>query len=200
MRELKLSSGAFAKIDDEDYEKIVNVGAWHENNMGYAYHSTSKGGKRKKIYMHRFLMRAELGYDVDHINHDPLDNRKINLRVCSHQENMKNRMDKAKGYYFAKRENKWIVYVNKKYGGRYSSEKEAKEAAKNLRDTGRYEEKLRKRPMLPKGVRLMKNCTKNPFGAVAKESGKSVYIGFFQTPEEASKAYQKYWEKRNGIF
>ena len=63
-------------------------------------------------------MNAPKGMDVDHINHNRLDNRKCNLRVCTHQQNMQNRakgggMSKYKGVVFDKRPlNKpWISQI-----------------------------------------------------------------------------------------
>lgn len=200
MKLLMLSNGRTTKVDDEDFERLIAVGSWHENNKGYVCHSTSKGGKRTKIYLHRFLMNAKKGYDVDHLNHDPLDNRKCNLRVCTHKENTQNRAKKSKGYHFSSRYGKWEVRLHGKYGGRYSSEEEAAAAAKQLKDTGTYNGIPRKRPMLPKGVRLMKNCSKHPYGAVTKEHGKQIYLGYFSTVEEASAAYKEYWNARNGIL
>jgi len=45
----------------------------------------------KRIYLHRFIMSPPSGSVVDHVNGDPLDNRKTNLRICSPAENAKNR-------------------------------------------------------------------------------------------------------------
>jgi hypothetical protein len=79
--------------------------------------------------IHRFIMNAPKDMVVDHINHDTLDNRKENLRVCTNQQNImncktpKNNVSKCKGVYWAKDKNKWTVQVtinNKtKYIGRY---------------------------------------------------------------------------------
>jgi hypothetical protein len=41
--------------------------------------------------MHAFLMKPPAGMQVDHINGDPLDNRRSNLRICTRQENLRNR-------------------------------------------------------------------------------------------------------------
>jgi hypothetical protein len=50
--------------------------------------------KGKKVYMHRFIMNAEQGSHVDHINHMTLDNRKSNLREVHPTTNQKNRRKK----------------------------------------------------------------------------------------------------------
>jgi len=203
MKLVPLTKGYFAKVDDEDYDYVMSWGPWHASeaspNMFYAVHSTRQKGKNQKILMHRLIMNAEKGLEVGHINHDTLDNQKSNLRLCSHQENMKNRKKTRKGYYFSTQFKKWIVNENQKYGGRYNAREEAERAVADIRNGKEREKQMRKRPMLPKGVRLMKNCNKRPFGAVTKEKGRQVYLGWFETVEEAENAYKRYWEKRNAI-
>ena len=56
---------------------------WHLSKRGYI---TTKI-KRKNVCLHRMLIKAEPGFDVDHINGNKLDNRMENLRVCTHQQN-----------------------------------------------------------------------------------------------------------------
>lgn len=88
MKEIILSNGETTLIDDEDYE-LLNSSKWYFHN-GYARHSEyigGKGYKTKYIYMHRLLLDAPKGKEVDHINGNPLDNRRSNLRLASTSEN-----------------------------------------------------------------------------------------------------------------
>ena len=73
-------------IDAEDYDKIKEY-RW-KTDLGYVTCSVSKGGGRSRnVRLHRIIMDAPKGMVVDHINHNPLDNRKCNLRLVSKLEN-----------------------------------------------------------------------------------------------------------------
>lgn len=74
--------GMYAMVDDGDYEKVSRY-RWHYNN-GYAI---SDFGVR----MHRFIMNPPQNLVIDHINHDRLDNRRSNLKICTQFENSQNR-------------------------------------------------------------------------------------------------------------
>ena len=69
---------------------------------------------------------------VDHINHNRLDNRKQNLRLCTQGENLRNK--KVKGVTFDKRRNKWYarIMINRKnlHLGSFDTKEEAIEARK----------------------------------------------------------------------
>jgi len=76
----------YSKVDQDDYEKF-KVGFWHLTR-GYA---SGKFGKEKGL-LHRFIMNAQKGDPViDHINHDKLDNRKLNLRYVTKKQNSQNK-------------------------------------------------------------------------------------------------------------
>lgn len=126
-------------FDLEDYEKIKDV-YWRITNVGYVV-----GRKDGKIVlMHRIVMDAPdyktIKLDVDHINHCTVDNRKSNLRLISHQQNLMNQKlncnnkCKHKGIYYDKERNKWraeIKFNRKKYRlGRFNTIEEAIEARK----------------------------------------------------------------------
>ncbi len=80
MKKLKLSRGKFALVDDEDFERLSKY-KWTFNGH-CAIHN---------LLLHRDIINCPLGMEVDHINHNPLDNRKANLRIVTGQQNLMNR-------------------------------------------------------------------------------------------------------------
>ena len=68
--------------------------------------------------------------EVDHINHNKLDNRKSNLRICTHQQNCMNVSDNVKGIHYDKSRNKWMAHIKGKNLGRFNTKEEAIEARK----------------------------------------------------------------------
>ena len=92
-KEIILTQGKVAIVDDEDYD-YLNQWKWFASNRNGKFYVvrniTVSKNKKTIIYMHRIIMKPPLGMIVDHINHDTFDNRKINLRICTHAENMRN--------------------------------------------------------------------------------------------------------------
>ena len=78
-----------AIVDDADYERLMERN-WYKNNKGYAYNPVKKETDDEYL-MHRAIMKAPKGFDVHHINHNPLDNRKENLLICTHRENLQSK-------------------------------------------------------------------------------------------------------------
>lgn len=138
--EIKLNKRYIALVDDEDFER-VNKYRWFYHHNGYARLTTKIGKEKKQINMHRFILNAPINMEVDHINHNGLDNRRCNLRLCTHiqnQQNSKKRLNtkyKYKCVYFDKDKNKWRVRmkVNRKqiYIGYFESELEGAKAYNN---------------------------------------------------------------------
>jgi hypothetical protein len=89
VKEIPLTRGKFAIIDDEYFEEL-NKFKWQASTTGYARRSEFLNGKRKYVSMHRSITDAKAGEMVDHINGNRLDNRRCNLRVCNNSQNQMN--------------------------------------------------------------------------------------------------------------
>jgi len=132
MKEIQLTQGKVALVDDEDFE-YLSQWKW------YAYKSNStfyveREYIGKAIKMHRLLMNTPNGMLVDHIDHNGLNNQKSNLRNCTHGQNMQNRRpygkSKYKGVIFSQNRFRAQITLGKRnlYLGRYKSEIEAAKA------------------------------------------------------------------------
>jgi len=139
MKEIQLTQDKVAIVDDENFEWLSHW-KWtfsERKNNGYAIRRKHRRyAKAIYIYMHRLIMNAEQGEEVDHINRDGLDNRKENLRFCSHGQNGMNqglqtriKSSKFKGVTHPKGRKSWCAQLNYKgkhiYLGSYKLETEA---------------------------------------------------------------------------
>lgn len=122
MKKIPLSRGLEAIIDDDDYE-LLSKYSWSVGGGTRRYpYAITTIQKNKSLKMHRLIMRAKKNQLIDHINHDTLDNRKENLRICTQSQNQANRKkhkktsSKFKGVNFYKRVNAWRarIQINKK--------------------------------------------------------------------------------------
>jgi len=91
MKIIKLNRGQTI-VDDEDFE-YLNQFKWY-NHKNYAMRLANH------LSISRIVMNAKRGEFVDHINHDTLDNRRKNLRLCSRAENNRNKKYKFNKYGF----------------------------------------------------------------------------------------------------
>lgn len=95
-------------IDDEDAPLLEGKRIVLHRAGGIDY-AMNKEKASKRIYIHRIIMGVAKGFSIDHIDGNGLNNKKENLRICSHAENMRNRkIAKSnhvgfKGVYFDKR-------------------------------------------------------------------------------------------------
>lgn len=83
----KYGKDKFAIVDDEDFEK-VNQLKWCLDKR-YARHNINTP-VYSHLLMHRFVINVPKGMETDHINGNRLDNRKSNLRIVTHQQNLWN--------------------------------------------------------------------------------------------------------------
>lgn len=91
--EIKLPNGDTVLIDDADYSKVSKY-QWRRYQSDRYVRGMVDG---KMVSLHRFILNPPTGTSIDHINGDRLDNRRENLRFCSHAENSKNRKPNANG-------------------------------------------------------------------------------------------------------
>lgn len=129
-------------VDDDDYVKVANI-RWHISSTGYVVWRGKKDGKKLTIRMHRLITQCPKGKVVDHINHNPLDNRKDNLRICTQGENARNRKSLSKGYWYHKQNKNWVVELESKHVGCFPIEDEAIKMVAFIRAGGVYKKPLR---------------------------------------------------------
>lgn len=116
MKEISLTNGGSSIVDDDDYEYLIRW-KWYRDIGGYAVRVGWKNGKAKGFFMHKIIMNPPDGMQVDHINHNKLDNRRCNLRTCTQtQNNMNKGFDSRntsgyKGVSWHKSAKKWFVYI-----------------------------------------------------------------------------------------
>lgn len=126
---IPLTQGKFAMVDNEDFDRVKDIN-WQFINRGYAS-SVTVG------LMHRYIMGAPENLEVDHINHNKVDNRKNNLRIATRPQNTANTRPRVgssiyKGVHWSTVENIWIARIkhNKKryYIGSFTDEVECAKA------------------------------------------------------------------------
>lgn len=120
MKLIALSQGKLTKVDDEDFDEL-NEYKWHLAVGGTGHISAGRRKNGKTIFMHRQITKCPDGLEVDHVNGDSLDNRRKNLRVCTHAENLRNRKvnhSNVSGYKGVRNNNgQWQAYItfNRKF-------------------------------------------------------------------------------------
>lgn len=126
---IPLSRGLFTLVDGKDYaDHIKGFGERGEDAKWYAAGRTGGfyaargvrmecGGRKEIIYLHRLIVGAAPGLEVDHINGDTLDNRRANLRVCTRAENARNLAKRPggssrfKGVSWSSGDRRWRAFI-----------------------------------------------------------------------------------------
>jgi hypothetical protein len=117
MKEMKLTQGKVALVDDEDFEWLLRFKWCLKGDYRTSYAHTWIDGTM--ITMHRLILQASRGEEVDHINGNGLDNQRGNLRLCVRTLNAKNRRkftecsSRFKGVNWHKWRNRWATRIQK---------------------------------------------------------------------------------------
>lgn len=135
MKTIIFKNGLKCFYDDREHD-IVSKHNWWPEALGHTWYAKATvkkpNGKKTSIYMHRLILNPGRGKRTDHINMNGLDNRWINLRSCSHSQNLCNvpsrgKTSKFKGVHFE--HNGFVASIsfnkNKKYLGRFKTAEEA---------------------------------------------------------------------------
>ena len=161
VREIPLSRGMVALVDDDDYDMLVSVGKWHAtpgtSGTYYANRSiTRPGGGQTTQGMHTLISGWPY---VDHRNGDGLDNRRANLRQATDSQNQGNRRigsNNTSGYKGVSRSGlKWRARIrldgHQTHMGCYATPQEAARAydTASIKHFGEFA-----RPNFPQGVDL----------------------------------------------
>lgn len=141
-RRIPLTNGQYSLVWETDYNRLTEW-TWYalyaKSVSGYyACTSVLIGGKRKNVKMHHVIFNSVDLSSWDHKNHDTLDNRRSNLRPCTHSQSganrrkMKNNTSGYKGVHWNTGHKKWVARIEFKGGkiclGDYSSKIEAAKA------------------------------------------------------------------------
>jgi hypothetical protein len=139
MKEIELTQGKVALVDDEDYGWL-NQWKWFADKNKNTFYARRQGktnnGKQSAIRMHRLILNAtNKETEVDHYDMNGLNNQRYNIRLCTGQQNRMNQKSrqgtssKFKGVAWNKARKKWHARIGfngeKKHLGLFISETEA---------------------------------------------------------------------------
>jgi len=197
-------------IDAKDAERVLAFKWCAHESRGKWYARRRQGGR--EIKLHRFLMDAPSGVEVDHIDGDGLNNRRSNLRLSSHAQNSANQRrpkNNTSGYKGVGRlEGRWYACI----GGTYLGWYDLPEVAARAYDTAARErfgefaalnfpdEVCQVAPTvgMPRsiGVTGYRGVTvrnrpgrKTRWVARIGHQGVRILVGVYRTPEEAAVAF-----------
>jgi len=141
MKLIRLTKGYEAMVDDEDYDRVIELKWTASESVATVYalhHFNSHAAGCGCISLHRFILNAPGGVTVDHRDHNGLNCQKYNIRIATHSQNMANSTSKRKykGAYRYKRKdktnNRWQALINHSgklhHLGMFESEEDAARA------------------------------------------------------------------------
>ena len=156
-RTILLTQGKVAVVDDSDYDAVSRF-RWYTvkcKNILYAktgcsYASTYPNGHRKRwqahMYLHRFILHPPRGLVIDHVNSNPLDCRRCNMRVCTQAQNTYHRRKTKRltrsqyiGIKWHSRDCVWETRIDCEYHSYYLGRSRSEIEAAKLYDKGACE-------------------------------------------------------------
>ena len=211
----------YALVDDRDFTWL-NQHKWSLSDKGYP--QSRINGKDVKMHLmvaDRYFGKREKGMILDHINQNKKDSRLCNLRVCTYQENSRNRdrhaedeTSKYHGVNYRKESGTWRVRIMDsgiQYNiGTFRTEIEAaiayNHAAKemfgefaSLNDIPDKYNDIQPKPIVPKSPYI--GVTEIPcghFSARIKKNGRKYYLGTFDSAVVAAHKYDEAAKKLHG--
>jgi len=142
MRELELSKGYKAQVDDEDYERCLEGGKWNasvspKKNTVYAVRTRWISSEKRYTHdrLHRFILGVtDPKVEVDHKDRNGLNCQRYNLRPATRSQSQRNKGNQInntsgfKGVCWDKSKNAWKAYVSRKHIGHFATAEEAAKA------------------------------------------------------------------------
>jgi hypothetical protein len=136
--EIPLTRGLVTIVDQDVAESLVGR-KWYaslQDGHPYAKQSFKISGVTSTRFLHRVIVNAPRGMQVDHINRNTLDNRRENLRICTKREQAFNKRKRCdglgssfKGVYKARKSDRWTARIRfdgkAQWLGTYDTEIEA---------------------------------------------------------------------------
>jgi hypothetical protein len=211
MKQIPLTQGKFALVDDEDYDWLMQW-KWYYA-LGYARRNEQVNGGRRVILMHREILGGVLlpGLVGDHVNRDGLDNRRSNLRVATYRQNCSNRTKMTRKKFLGVHPNGVGFYAKIKlptgvvHLGTYILEDDAA-LAYNRAAKAHHGEFASLNDVLDDGRGLSSGRRLGASGlrgvvkrgkkwlAIGSSPRRQKHLGSFSTPEEAAAAVQNFKE------
>ena len=190
-------------VDETDFEIISAFpGPWrvrkHRNTFYAQTDIRDANGKQKTVQMHRVILNPPADLQVDHKNHNGLDNRRENIRIVTNGENGRNRIGNIEfqsdvnGVSWNSRDKTWRVriWVNGRveYSACFQDQAAAEEAAHKFRETGHHTIPVG-RAEFHSGIKgIAWDSHARAWRVRVTANGKRIHLDYFDTVPEAKAA------------